>query len=74
MCRAGSADDVDPHHLTTAGTGIKGDDRRSVPLRNDLHREIHHIGRIAFEKRHNIDLNEENVKALMKYVEHLEGK
>lgn len=67
-------DDIDPHHITTGGTGMKGDDRLVVPLCNSLHREYHQLGRASFEKRYGVNMRALALRALMEYVAVLEER
>ena len=63
----------DPHHLSTAGTGIKGVDLSCFPLCRKCHTSYHAEGKKTFAEKHNIDIKHELIKYLMKYICCLEG-
>lgn len=71
-CVSGSSLDVQTHHLFKSGTALKGDDLSCIPIRADLHAELHQIGWSTFQERHRINLIEENRNVLMKYVKTIE--
>ena len=48
--------------------GSKVSDYRTVPLSPKLHRELHHIGRRAFELKHNVSLDLEQIRLLEMYL------
>ena len=71
-CITGAIGDfVDPHHIkgyahvTGAGGKLKGSDLACIPLRHDLHNELHSIGWQSFEKKYNINQLEEAWKTLL---------
>lgn len=63
---------IDPHHvigyswLTGKGMGKKGSDLSCIPLRHDLHNELHNMGWVSFEKKYNISQIEVVVKMILK--------
>jgi len=63
---------IDPHHiigyswLTGKGMGKKGSDLTCIPLRHDLHQELHNIGWASFEKKYNISQLEVMVMMILK--------
>lgn len=63
---------VDPHHikgyswLTGSGGALKGSDLTCIPLRHDLHVELHQIGRKSFEKLHNMSQKDEMIKTILR--------
>ena len=63
---------VDPHHikgyswLTGSAMAKKGSDLTCIPLRHDLHQELHTIGWASFEKKYNISQLEIMVKMILK--------
>lgn len=60
-------DEVDPHHikgyswLTDSGISFKGTDLLCIPLRHELHNELHNIGWKSFEEKYNISQLEQAV-------------
>lgn len=54
------------HHTTAVGAG--GSDYRAVPLCPKHHMEAHRLGRSRFEERHRLDLNEEVIRLLERYI------
>lgn len=62
---------VDPHHikgynwLTGHGWAKKGSDLTCIPLRHDLHMELHNKGWQSFEKKYNISQIECMVKTIL---------
>jgi hypothetical protein len=52
---------VDPHHakgyswITESAMAKKGSDLTCMPLRHDLHQELHQIGWESFEKKYNVN-------------------
>jgi len=54
-------EEVDPHHikgyswLTGSAWALKGSDLTCIPLRHDLHNELHNIGWASFEEKHNMN-------------------
>jgi hypothetical protein len=62
----------EPHHIQTAGKGIKCSDLLTVPLCRFHHTECHTIGRKTFQEKHNIDFKEEVIKYMKMYIEKLE--
>ena len=65
-------EEVDPHHakgcsyVVGNSGGKKSSDLTCIPLRHNLHLELHYNGWESFEKRHNISQLEEMVKTLLK--------
>ena len=59
-CVSGYEGDCDPHNLkgyswlTGSAWALKGSDLTCIPLRHDLHNELHDTGWVTFEKKHNI--------------------
>lgn len=70
-----SMQNVDPHHikgynwLTGGGKGFKGKDLLCMPLRNDLHRELHDIGWESWEEKYNRSQLEEVFRTIVRAVE-----
>jgi hypothetical protein len=59
------------HHVVPEGggkVGAKVSDYRQVPLSFRLHREYHRIGRQAFERKYNIDLDLVQIQYLEMYL------
>jgi hypothetical protein len=54
------------HHTTAKGAG--GSDYRCVPLCPRHHNELHRIGRLTFQHKHNLDFSEEIIRLLEMYV------
>jgi len=48
---------VDPHHIKGRGYGgtVKCSDLFCIPLRHDLHQELHQIGWQSWDKKHNFN-------------------
>jgi len=49
---------VDPHHCPKKGhgsTSSKTDDTRCIPLRHDLHVELHQTGKETFSRKYELD-------------------
>ena len=47
---------IDPHHVNDkTGGSAKFNDYRAIPLRHDLHVELHNIGTKTFQKKYNVD-------------------
>jgi hypothetical protein len=61
---------VDPHH--TVGIGAGGSDYRALPFCRRHHQECHRVGKLTFQKRHNIDFAEEIVRHLETYLAQME--
>lgn len=76
-CVTGTIDmaQVDPHHikgyswLTGSGVGYRGDDLLAIPLRSDLHRELHQIGVAEWELKHNRRQLEECLRTIMRAIQ-----
>ena len=47
---------VEPHHMETGGTGMKGSDYSCVPLCTRHHREAHDVGKETFEEQYKLSL------------------
>ena len=62
-----TAADTDPHHLKSRGSG--GSDHTAVSMCRQHHTEVHTLGLITFEKRHEMSLWNENALALGEYIE-----
>lgn len=64
-------DSIDPHHikgvawLTGGSTGKKASDLTCIPIRHDLHQELHQIGWKSFEKKYNISQVECMVRTIL---------
>ena len=64
-------DEIDPHHvigyawLTGHGMSKKGSDLTCIPLRHNLHQELHDNGWASFEKKHNISQIEVMVRTVL---------
>ena len=65
-------EEVSPHHiigyswLTGKCGGKKGSDLTCIPIRQNLHNELHDHGWITFEKKHNFSQLEAMVKTILK--------
>src|ERR1041384_6694047 len=62
---------AEAHHVVPPGwakMGSKVSDYRTVPLSRGLHLEYHRIGRQEFEKRHNVDLAQEQIRLLEIFI------
>jgi hypothetical protein len=68
-CYICSVQPVHPHHVETAGVGIKGSDYSCVPLCPRHHRECHDIGRHKFEKTYKVTLYHAISRCLIYWVE-----
>jgi hypothetical protein len=70
-CATGVVGPSDPHHikgygwLTGAGVSGKGSDLLCIPLRPDVHRELHDIGWESWEEKYNRSQLEEAVRTLI---------
>lgn len=42
---------VDPSHVGSRGRGIKSDDSLALPIRHDLHVELHQHGEVSFYRK-----------------------
>ena len=64
--------EVDPHHikghnwLSAAGGAKKGSDLLTIPLRHDLHVELHDIGWESWEEKYNRSQLEEAVRIMLR--------
>jgi hypothetical protein len=61
----------DPHHtdkIHGGGVGLKGSDTRAVPLCAVHHAELHLTGRDTFAQKYRLDMNEEIIRLLEKYI------
>jgi len=64
-------DDIHPHHITgsnwLAGKSMakKASDLTVIPLRHDLHQEIHNSGWRSFETKYNISQVEMVIKTIL---------
>jgi len=61
-CWITNSPNPDPHHAQRSGHGgiaTKANDRRCIPLRHDLHVELHNIGAKSFATKY--DLNYESI-------------
>ncbi len=61
----------EPHHTGGGGMGLKGADYRTIPLCGGLqghHRQCHDIGKKTFYVKHNIDVQEEIIRNLERYL------
>lgn len=69
-CVTGHTGGCDPHHikgyswLVGSGCSSKGEDLFCIPLRHDLHRELHDIGWQAWEQKYNRSQLEEAVRVI----------
>jgi len=63
---------IDPHHikgcswLTGSGWALKGSDLTAIPLRHDLHNELHNIGWQSFENKYNLSQKNEMIKTILR--------
>lgn len=64
-------DEVDPHHakgyayVTGSGGGIKGNILSCMPLRHELHQELHTIGHKTFEEKYNFSQMEAALRTVI---------
>jgi hypothetical protein len=54
------------HHSTSVGAF--GSDLRAVPLCHRHHQELHRMGRVRFEEKYRLDLTEEILSLLERYI------
>jgi len=64
-------EEVSPHHiignnwLTGKAMGKKGSDITCIPIRQDLHQELHDMGWRSFENKYNFSQIEAMVKTIL---------
>ena len=63
-----------PHHTSKAGMALKGSDYLTVPLKPELHSELHTIGQETFQRKYNIDFSGCIARLLSEYVNQLEAR
>lgn len=68
-----------PHHMETAGTGLKGSDFSCVPLCRTHHDECHAMGIETFQARYEVNLWHAAARCLItwadgKWAENAEGE
>ena len=54
-CVCGTDQEITAHHLIghgTKGTGIKSDDRLTMPMCFEHHHQLHHYGHMRFDQRY----------------------
>ncbi len=73
-CLACNRSPSEAHHTKKAGTGLKGDDTRAVPLCTEHHREHDNLGRETFQKKYGLDFKEAIINCLSLYVAYIEEK
>lgn len=61
------------HHTSKAGMALKGSDYLTVPLKPELHSELHTIGQETFQRKYNVDFSDCIARLLSDYVNTLEG-
>lgn len=61
------------HHTSKAGMALKGSDYLTVPLKPELHSELHTIGQETFQRKYNIDFGTSIAHLLSVYINQLEG-
>lgn len=54
------------HHSQSRGAG--GSDYRAVPLCHVHHQEFHRLGRVSFESKHRLDLQDEVIRLLEMFI------
>ena len=62
---------IEAAHTEHSGMGIKGNDLSCIPLCSYHHAKQHHLGVKTFEEKYGVDLKDEAVKCLRRYVEEL---
>ena len=62
-----------PHHTSKAGIGLKGSDYLTVPLKPELHNELHTIGQKTFQDKYSVDFRAWIDYLLSAYIHKLEG-
>ena len=55
------------HHLESGMVGSKGDDWITVPLTPEMHQELHQVGWLSFEAKHNVNLWKCCAKLMVEY-------
>lgn len=66
----GQAVRIEANHIRQeghGGVGTKPDDRRALPMTREVHREYHDIGRLAFQFKYGLDLDELIIQHNRKY-------
>lgn len=59
---------AEPHHVETAGKGLKCSDYKTVPLCRICHTYCHSMGKLTFQTKHLIDFKDKIISLMEEYI------